>query len=1268
MKCKRLCAAILSLVMIISLLPTTALAANESTNYEPSVEFLDGIWKHTLTVKVYYEGGKDPVIEKRYSGRGSAKVVAPSGMEVYSTEGSTGGFYTDLSKLFSFTNNNGTLNLYLRSTAGHTVTVNYVYTDDESKNGSKSENVKYAEEKPFDKLEKDYGYEIKVSSGDAKYEVNSLDVLRVTGGAKDSVITVTYTPKNVIYIDQYYDNGSSLVKWNNTHITLNGPKLLNGAAEAAVIEKTVLTDDMKDYRFLTVKDVTYDFSFACLFPRQSDKGEITDLWYKDKADPLGYHWFYSRSGKTFSIPWGQSELTKGAVNFCYNTPHSQSSEYHDFVATTVDPTCTEPGYTLYKCKYCGKEGQSEYIPSLGGHLWGDYKQDKNTKEKDSQHYQVCQREGCNATSTPEGCNFVDTPIETGTKHTCAVCEYSYTDEVTPTETFVYVYFQTVHPTDGGKQVNEGVKYNGDTGHWATLGKLKTTTVVTAGEKDHLGAKVKAKDGFAYHSDNDKFNLSLIRSWDELKEEEHGARGYVEEAPLNKKVWHLNGTVNVYKLSYNANLPTGVTETVTGMPQPAYYLPGGNATVSTGIPERQGYDFGGWYTDSKCEGEAIGTVTVTKDTVLYAKWTSRAQPTADLIDNDIIIKHGVNGAPKHGDDDDSTVHIVNKDAKISYKATLDMQSLKFGANPEHADDVSSIQAMIGTGPLWEFMEGKDITMFAGSTVNLYVKFSDKLKNPAALDGIALESGWFKRDPAKSPTYDKATGYWTIPCVIKNAKDEPNTNDSIITLSGITLSLTDAAQGKLNSGKELEVTSEGYIDGTIKIYTHELSLIGRSKEDPAKNIAKLKLAVPTYTVTYHANGGSGKTTDNTAYAAGAKATVQTNGFTRSGYTFTGWNTKADGTGRPSYKAGDQIEMTGSVTLYAQWSENSSGGGGDDSKTYYYFAIEKVDAQDDHALNGAKFELYQLDKDGKVVNHSETKTRQHSSENGIALFSVSATKTNEGGDTWYYREITAPEGYVLDSTEHKIKAKNFSDSRSAAVSDADTVWNYRGTTPDLLNGDDHFAYVVGYQDGCVHPDALITRAETATIFFRLLKDSVRDGNLLTSSTFADVPNAYWANTAISTMAGLGIVQGYNSTAFDPNASITRAEFAAICARFDTGKSSGTQTFSDIKGHWAEKYIERAAELGWIKGFEDGTFRPDTYITRAQAMTMINRVLNRIPEDASDLLPDMNVWPDCNPGDWFYLAVQEATNSHDYKHKAGNYETWTGMNKDPDWTRYEN
>lgn len=343
-----------------------------------------------------------------------------------------------------------------------------------------------------------------------------------------------------------------------------------------------------------------------------------------------------------------------------------------------------------------------------------------------------------------------------------------------------------------------------------------------------------------------------------------------------------------------------------------------------------------------------------------------------------------------------------------------------------------------------------------------------------------------------------------------------------------------------------------------------------------------------------------------------------------------------------------------------------GGDDSKDSYYFAIEKIDAQDSHALNGATFALYQYSSDGKTVNRTTATTSRNGSESGIALFSVDNKNSYEG--IWYYAEVTAPEGYVLDSTEHKITKNDFSTSQSAAIRNAETVRNYRSSTPNMLNDTDHFAYVIGYKDGLVKPYGLITRAETTTIFFRLLKDSVRDSSLLTSSTYTDVPDNYWANTAISTMTGLGIVQGRSTTTFDPQSPITRAQFAAICARFDTGTSSGTQIFSDISGHWAEKYIQRAAELGWIKGFEDGTFRPDTYITRAQAMTMINRVLNRIPEEESDLLTGMNVWPDCNPGDWFYLAVQEATNSHAFKHKAGNYETWIGMSQNPDWTRYEN
>ena len=230
----------------------------------------------------------------------------------------------------------------------------------------------------------------------------------------------------------------------------------------------------------------------------------------------------------------------------------------------------------------------------------------------------------------------------------------------------------------------------------------------------------------------------------------------------------------------------------------------------------------------------------------------------------------------------------------------------------------------------------------------------------------------------------------------------------------------------------------------------------------------------------------------------------------------------------------------------------------------------------------------------------------------------------------------------------------------------WEATGV-PDKLNGDDHYAYVIGYSDGNVRPNANVSRAETATIFFRLLKSDIRDGNLTADNGFSDVSNGQWHNKAISTMAKLGIVKGRRADSFDPDASITRAEFAAICARFNTKPVENSGSFSDISGHWAENEIERAAAFGWISGYPDGTFRPDARITRAEAMTMINRVLCRMPQSESDLLDSMVTWPDNKPSDWHYLAVQEATNSHDFNRQGEVGESWTKLTSVPDWKRYQ-
>ena len=334
------------------------------------------------------------------------------------------------------------------------------------------------------------------------------------------------------------------------------------------------------------------------------------------------------------------------------------------------------------------------------------------------------------------------------------------------------------------------------------------------------------------------------------------------------------------------------------------------------------------------------------------------------------------------------------------------------------------------------------------------------------------------------------------------------------------------------------------------------------------------------------------------------------TRSGYTFTGWE--------PSVAA----TVTDNAVYTAQWAKNSSSSHHSTRYTLHYESNGGTAYKDERYSSGTKVTL------------DKTPTRESYTFTG-----------------WYAdKELTQKISSIKMTSEKTVYAG----------------WK-ASTVPDMLNGDDHYAYVVGYSDGTVRPNANISRAEVATIFFRLLKKEVRDGNLTTENIFADVTNGQWHNKAISTMAKLGIVKGRRADSFDPDASITRAEFAAICARFNTKPVENNGSFSDISGHWAENEIERAAAFGWISGYPDGTFHPDARITRAEAMTMINRVLCRMPQSESDLLDSMVTWPDNKPSDWHYLAVQEATNSHDFNRQGEVGESWTKLTSVPDWKQYQ-
>lgn len=465
-----------------------------------------------------------------------------------------------------------------------------------------------------------------------------------------------------------------------------------------------------------------------------------------------------------------------------------------------------------------------------------------------------------------------------------------------------------------------------------------------------------------------------------------------------------------------------------------------------------------------------------------------------------------------------------------------------------------------------------------------------------------------------------------------------------------------------------------------------------------------------VTFDANGGawsSGETIETMHYVkiqTDTEKVAAESTPVRNGYTFLGWYTAADGGDRANFEE----KVNRPTTLYAHWAKNAAvtfrivngtwSGGAAEDKTVTVVLYPQADGTASGTLDASYVPQIMLPAPGYENIAGGWEQTPNTDPNGITgdvtyvyRFGSTGGGSSSGHSTRYtlhyesnggtaYKDERCSSGtkVTLDKTPTResytftgwYADKALTQKITSVTMNSDKTvyagWEATGV-PDKLNGDDHFAYVVGYSDGTVRPSANISRAETATIFFRLLKSDIRDGNLTADNEFSDVSDGQWHNKAIFTMAKLGIVKGRRADRFDPDASITRAEFAAICARFNTRPVENSGSFSDISGHWAENEIERAAAFGWISGYPDGTFHPDARITRAEAMTMINRVLCRMPQSKSDLLDSMVTWPDNKPSDWHYLAVQEATNSHNFDRQGEVGESWTKLTSVPDWTRYQ-
>ena len=490
-----------------------------------------------------------------------------------------------------------------------------------------------------------------------------------------------------------------------------------------------------------------------------------------------------------------------------------------------------------------------------------------------------------------------------------------------------------------------------------------------------------------------------------------------------------------------------------------------------------------------------------------------------------------------------------------------------------------------------------------------------------------------------------------------------------------------------------------DGSEKIFYTDLEVLNMPVRSNLTFVAQWWPIV-----TFDANGGAWSSGETMHYVKITDKVAAESTPVRNGYTFLGWYTAADGGDRANF----EDEVYGPKTLYAHWAKNAAvtfrivngtwSGGAAEDKTVTVALYPQADGTASGTLDASYVPQIMLPAPGYENTAGGWEQTPNTDPNGITgdvtyvyRFGSTGGGSSSGHSTRYTLHYESNGGTAYKDERYSSGTKVTLDKTPTRESYTFTGWYadkaltqkitsvtmnsdktvYAGWeatgVPDKLNGDDHFAYVIGYPDGKVHPEGNISRAETATIFFRLLKADIRDGNLTADNDFSDVSDGQWHNKAVSTMAKLGIVKGRRADSFDPDASITRAEFAAICARFNTKPVENSGSFSDISGHWAENEIERAAAFGWISGYPDGTFRPDARITRAEAMTMINRVLCRMPQSESDLLDSMVTWPDNKPSDWHYLAVQEATNSHDFDRQGEVGESWAKLTSVPDWKRYQ-
>ena len=668
-------------------------------------------------------------------------------------------------------------------------------------------------------------------------------------------------------------------------------------------------------------------------------------------------------------------------------------------------------------------------------------------------------------------------------------------------------------------------------------------------------------------------------------------------------------------------------------------------VSSTATPREGYHFVGWY-----EKEAQGGLSlVSKNATL-------------TVTSDMMQEKQKNGTPV------LVVHYVAVFARDSFTVQFDgngddvtdeMPPQKFH-DPDSEDQPTMLRKNAFTRPGYVFTGWAELENGQGRIYADEAPFAEvtiyrgvEIKNR---DTITLYAQW-KKLP------DVTIFYTPEPTSLGTVKLNPTESNELGPQDGmVSESLNpeiDTARGATAVPGEGSVFVGWYdaqdtershpLTGGSTTYTPEKDLSGRYRDGSYVALFRLK----QYVLRYDANGGTGTMEDQT-FPHGQAHPLEKCAFSREGYRFVGWATEQKG--KVKYEDQKSIKLdeefknltkdNDTVTLYAAWQEQS-----------VTFSYEPNDA-----------EL------GSVSSASETVD----AVTGTAKGSIAQPKSGARFDGWYSADgtllstdlkfvPTRADGAVWQGTTYyaRFSAKR-SPSTPSTPAKPDETKPTLAPIPEMLNGEDHYAYLLGYEDGTVRPNGSISRAEVATVLFRLLKDDVRTQNLTKDNAYSDVSDTAWYSTAVSTLSKMGVISGYPDGTFRPNAPITRAEFAAMIARFDETAEAGDTPFTDISGHWAENAIGKAYGNGWVEGSSKTVFCPESNLTRAETATLLNRVLHRLPEKESDLLANQIVWPDNPETFWGYLAMQEATNSHEYERKAdGVHETQTAKRENRDWSK---